>query len=53
MDCGLEFVWQDMTTPAIRDRYGDMKSFPARLMITSSYYTDKGQKDGDLTPFIR
>lgn len=25
MDSGLEFVWQDMTTPAIHTSYGDMK----------------------------
>jgi alpha-glucosidase (family GH31 glycosyl hydrolase) len=24
---GLEFVWQDMTTPAIGEAYGDMKGF--------------------------
>jgi len=35
MDSGLEFVWQDMTTPAIHDSYGDMKGFPTRLYISS------------------
>lgn len=35
MDSGLEFVWQDMTTPAIHDSYGDMKGFPTRLLITA------------------
>ncbi|KAA8895125.1 alpha-1,4-glucan lyase [Sphaerosporella brunnea] len=30
---GLEFVWQDMTTPAIADAYGDMKGLPSRLVI--------------------
>lgn len=24
---GLEFVWQDMTTPAIHDSYGEMKGY--------------------------
>lgn len=24
-DQGLEFIWQDMTTPAIAKEYGDMK----------------------------
>ncbi|KAL8792282.1 MAG: hypothetical protein Q9195_005161 [Heterodermia aff. obscurata] len=32
---GLEFVWQDMTSPAISKEYGDMKSFPCRLLLTS------------------
>ncbi|KAG8709571.1 hypothetical protein FRC09_000589 [Ceratobasidium sp. 395] len=32
---GLEFVWQDMTTPAIGLSYGDMKGFPFRLQLTS------------------
>ncbi|KAF8467697.1 glycosyl hydrolases family 31-domain-containing protein [Kalaharituber pfeilii] len=32
-DIGLEFVWQDMTTPAIGIAYGDMKGFPTRLLI--------------------
>ena len=31
---GLEFVWQDMTTPAIAKEYGDLKGFPFRLMMT-------------------
>ncbi|MEB3281786.1 MAG: TIM-barrel domain-containing protein [Lyngbya sp.] len=31
---GLEFVWQDMTTPAIRDIRGDMKGFPFQLYVT-------------------
>lgn len=31
---GLEFVWQDMTTPAIRDYRGDMKGFPFKLYVT-------------------
>jgi alpha-glucosidase (family GH31 glycosyl hydrolase) len=26
---GLEFVWQDMTTPAIHESFGDMKGYIA------------------------
>jgi alpha-glucosidase len=33
-EMGLEFVWQDMTTPAIRDIRGDMKGFPFQLYVT-------------------
>ncbi len=36
-DLGLEMVWQDMTTPAIRDTRGDMKGFPFRMMVTSDW----------------
>jgi alpha-glucosidase (family GH31 glycosyl hydrolase) len=36
-DLGLEMVWQDMTTPAIRDTRGDMKSFPFALRITDNF----------------
>lgn len=35
MESGLEFVWQDMTTPAIHTSYGDMKGFPTRLLVSS------------------
>lgn len=34
---GLEFVWQDMTTPAIRDNRGDMKGFPFKLLVHSDF----------------
>jgi len=34
---GLEFVWQDMTTPAIRDSRGDMKGFPFKLYVSSDF----------------
>ncbi|MCI5166233.1 MAG: alpha-glucosidase [Candidatus Electrothrix sp. GM3_4] len=37
-DMGLEMVWQDMTTPAIRENRGDMKGFPFRLLITDDFY---------------
>jgi len=36
-DVGLEMVWQDMTTPAIRDTRGDMKSFPFALKVTDNF----------------
>lgn len=36
-DMGLEMVWQDMTTPAIRDVFGDMKGLPFRLYITNDF----------------
>jgi len=49
-DQGLEFVWQDMTTPAIPVEkvevpgqptsfkpFGDMKGFPYRLMLTDDF----------------
>lgn len=32
---GLEFVWQDMTSPCIAQQYGDMKSLPFRLLLDS------------------
>ena len=37
-DMGLEFVWQDMTTPAIRETRGDMKGLPFHLYVTSDFY---------------
>ena len=37
-DTGLEMVWQDMTTPAIGDAFGDMCSFPFKLLLTNDYY---------------
>jgi len=37
-EMGLEFVWQDMTTPAIRDFRGDMKGFPFQLYVTDDFY---------------
>lgn len=36
-DMGLEMVWQDMTTPAVRDTRGDMKGFPFRLLVTDDW----------------
>ncbi|KAF8539040.1 alpha-1,4-glucan lyase [Trichophaea hybrida] len=34
-ELGLEFIWQDMTTPAIGEAYGDMKGLPSRLWLNS------------------
>lgn len=43
-DLGLEMVWQDMTTPAIRDTRGDMRGFPFRLCITSDWLSSGGEE---------
>lgn len=43
-DMGLEFVWQDMTTPAIHTSYGDMKGLPTRLLVTSDSVTNASEK---------
>lgn len=34
-ESGLDFVWQDMTSPCIAEQYGDMKSLPFRLLLDS------------------
>jgi alpha-glucosidase len=44
-DMGLDMVWQDMTTPAIRDTRGDMKGFPFRLLITDDHISALHQND--------
>lgn len=49
-DMGLEMVWQDMTTPAIRDYRGDMKGFPFRLKVTNDFLSDT---EPQLTPAIK
>jgi alpha-glucosidase len=49
-DMGLEMVWQDMTTPAIRENRGDMKGFPFRLKVTDDFLNDTAPK---LTPAIK
>lgn len=49
-EMGLEFVWQDMTTPAIRSTRGDMRSFPFRLLVTDDFLSDEPLKE---TPFIK
>ncbi|HEU5383818.1 MAG TPA: TIM-barrel domain-containing protein [Ktedonobacteraceae bacterium] len=35
-NAGIEMVWQDMTTPALRETCGDMKGFPFRLLVTDN-----------------
>ena len=40
-DKGLEFVWQDMTTPAVAYCYGDMLGFPGRLLVSTDPYDQK------------
>jgi alpha-glucosidase len=42
-DMGLEMVWQDMTTPAIREQSGDMKGFPFRLYVTDNFESDSSE----------
>lgn len=49
-DLGLEMVWQDMTTPAIRDCRGDMKGFPFRLIVTDDWVSDEEPRK---TPAIK
>jgi alpha-glucosidase len=39
-DMGLEMVWQDMTTPAIRTTRGDMRGFPFRLLVTDDFLSN-------------
>ncbi|GKU08319.1 unnamed protein product [Fusarium langsethiae] len=34
-ECGLDFVWQDMTGPCIAEEYGDMKGLPFRINLDS------------------
>ena len=45
-DKGLEFVWQDMTTPAVAYCYGDMLGFPGRLLVS----TDPYDQNDDVMP---
>lgn len=51
-ETGLEMVWQDMTTPAIRDLRGDMKGFPFRLLLTDDSLSshDPDASPGDAVP---
>jgi len=49
-DMGLEMVWQDMTTPAIRETRGDMKGFPFQLYVTSDFISGVTPQ---LTPAIK
>ncbi|KAG8792972.1 hypothetical protein FRC12_004341 [Ceratobasidium sp. 428] len=43
---GLEFVWQDMTSPCMGVCYGDMRSFPFRLKLFAD--TIKGVEENKL-----
>ncbi|MBV9708460.1 MAG: alpha-glucosidase, partial [Chloroflexi bacterium] len=49
-DMGLEMVWQDMTSPAIRNTRGDMRSFPFRLLVTDDALSGASAKQ---TPVIK
>ncbi|KAG8711613.1 hypothetical protein FRC09_020508 [Ceratobasidium sp. 395] len=40
---GLEFVWQDMTSPCMGPAYGDMKSFPFRLVLSGGPLGFRGE----------
>jgi len=57
-DMGLEMVWQDMTTPAIRETRGDMKGFPFQLLVTDDFICSRNQdpkrkQENNLTPAIK
>ncbi|KAF6826526.1 alpha-1,4-glucan lyase [Colletotrichum musicola] len=43
-ECGLDFVWQDMTSPCIAEQYGDMKSLPFRLKLDSDGWSGDKQE---------
>ncbi|KAJ3952934.1 hypothetical protein N0V92_010611 [Colletotrichum tropicale] len=43
-DNGLEFVWQDMTTPAVANVYGDMLGFPSRLLMSDDTVGQQADK---------
>jgi len=49
-ESGLEMVWQDMTTPCLRDTRGDMLSFPSRLMVNNDYVK---AEEYEKTPVMR
>lgn len=46
---GLEFVWQDMTSPAIMPYLGDMRSFPFKLLITDDFLKKYNYTDSEVT----
>ncbi|WP_261226504.1 TIM-barrel domain-containing protein [Ancylothrix sp. D3o] len=55
-EMGLEFVWQDMTTPAIAPWRGDMKGFPFRLLVTDDFFSDvqdAAEADSRKTPALK
>ncbi|KAM0226789.1 hypothetical protein ACHAPO_012072 [Fusarium lateritium] len=43
-ECGLDFVWQDMTGPCIAEEYGDMKGLPFRLNLDSDAWSQDSTK---------
>ncbi|KAM0489631.1 hypothetical protein ACHAP8_012386 [Fusarium lateritium] len=43
-ECGLDFVWQDMTGPCIAEEYGDMKGLPFRLNLDSDGWSQDSTK---------
>lgn len=45
-DLGLEMVWQDMTTPCLRETRGDMLGFPSRLYLKNDFIK-KSEEDGE------
>lgn len=49
---GLEMVWQDMTTPCLRETRGDMLSFPSRLLVDNDFVKDPSG-GYDKTPVMR
>lgn len=49
---GLEMVWQDMTTPCLRETRGDMLSFPSRLLVENDFVKDPDGGYGK-TPVMR
>lgn len=53
-DMGLEMVWQDMTTPCLRETRGDMLSFPARLLVNNDFIKNPDENsDYEKTPVMR
>lgn len=53
-DLGLEMVWQDMTTPCLRETRGDMLAFPSRLHLNNDFIK-KSEEDEEYedVPVIR
>ncbi|KAM0192686.1 hypothetical protein ACHAPI_008045 [Fusarium lateritium] len=43
-ECGLDFVWQDMTGPCIAEEYGDMKGLPFRLNLDSDGWSQDSSR---------
>lgn len=53
-DLGLEMVWQDMTTPCLRETRGDMLAFPSRLYLNNDFIKKGAEDEGyEVTPVIR